>query len=89
MSKGHRFNLTFISFQNRKCEDILNEISIVCDRDSRTLMKSSFSIAYPFIYLKYSPETACKCVEYMQKIFGSDVLATTVFDSEVLLKPFS
>lgn len=76
-------------FQNKKCEDILNEISSVCNRDPESLLKASFSISYPFVYLKHSPEIARSCIEYMQKKFGSNVLAEQVFDSEVILSIFS
>ncbi|XP_063698186.1 serine/threonine-protein kinase ATR-like [Culicoides brevitarsis] len=68
--------------KNKKCEDILNEIATVLDRDSRTLIKVSFSIAYPFTYTKFSPEMAQQLIDYAKSIFGPAALQEVIFESE-------
>ena len=57
-------------------------------RDAANLIKNSFSISYPFVYIKHSPEIARNCIKYMQKTFKNDILAETIFESVVCINCF-
>uniref|UniRef100_A0A336KU49 Serine/threonine-protein kinase ATR n=1 Tax=Culicoides sonorensis TaxID=179676 RepID=A0A336KU49_CULSO len=66
----------------KKCSGILIEIASICNKDPDQILQASFSQAYPYAYLRHSPETAKQCIDYMKKSFGHDIISEVIFKSE-------
>lgn len=71
-----------------KCNEILIEIASMCKREPASLLKDSFAKAFAFAYIYHSPEIAKKCVMYMQKDFGANVVSDVILSSEVIFMNF-